>query len=341
MLYSQSKVSNSISIPSTTKEQKTDNNSNNQSSSNISNSLNLHPQIPVKKTETNLQPNNSERNSNLLTLPGKSDINDVDKNIPESKTQYEFRFALIIGNEDYSSFQNGLSSESNVAFATNDAKIFKLYAKKTLGIPEENIIYLENAKAMEMNRAIKKINLYAKNTFGKAEIFVYYAGHGYPDEITKEPYLIPVDVSGTDLEFAVKLNDLYNSITEHPIKQATIFIDACFSGGARNQGLLAARGVKVKPKSELLKGNIIVFSASSGDQSSLSYNDKKHGMFTYFLLKKLQESKGNLNYKELSDYLTEQVGLNSIRINNKEQNPQTNISPNISNTWENWSFMKD
>jgi len=281
---------------------------------------------PIVKTQTN---NRGTTNSVPI-------LSDVDSNIPLNNISNSYRFALIIGNEDYNSYQNGLSSEVNVPFALNDAKIFKEYATKTLGIPQENILFLLNAKAIEMNRAVKKINLFAKNSNGKAEIFIYYAGHGFPDEISKEPYLIPVDVSGSDLQFAVKLKDLYASLTEFPALKITVFIDACFSGGARDQGLIAARGVKVKAKEEVIKGKMVVFTASSADQSSLSFKDKQHGMFTYFLLKKLQESKGNTSYKSLSDYLSEQVGLNSIRINDKEQNPQTIISSEINSIWGQW-----
>ena len=227
----------------------------------------------------------------------------------------------------------GLKSESNVDFAVRDAEMFKEYSKYILGVPEENIIFLTNARAIQMHRALNKINMIANITKGKAEFFFYYAGHGFPDEQTQEPYLIPVDVSGGDLEFALKLSGVYTKLTEHPSLRVTVFLDACFSGGARNQGLVAARGVKVKPKENIFRGNMVVFSASSGDQSSLPYTDKQHGMFTYYLLKKLQDTKGNVTYKELSDYIKEQVGVKSILINNKEQIPETNISVDIKDTW--------
>lgn len=280
---------------------------------------------------------NTPKNSFVASY---SSVPETDRDIPVTQQKYPYRFALIIGNEDYSSFQQGLGGEVNVAFAANDAKIFMEYAMKTLGIPEENCLLLINAQAIEMKRAITKMSLYAKNTFGKSELFVYYAGHGFPDEKTKESYLMPVDVDGTDLSFAVKTSSLYAELTKYPSQKVTVFLDACFSGGARNQGLLAARGVKIKPKENQLNGNLIVFAASSDDQSSLAYTDKQHGMFTYFLLRKLQETKGLLSYQDLSQYLTEQVAINSIRVNNKEQNPQTNISPAIQSAWSNWSFLK-
>ncbi|OFX20860.1 MAG: hypothetical protein A2041_02980 [Bacteroidetes bacterium GWA2_31_9b] len=288
-----------------------------------------------------IRENKSDKNYAVKEEPKKETIqkyspSDVDINIPYTERKNESKYALIIGNEDYNSYQMGLNTESNVDYAVNDAQTFKMYAKSTLGIPDENIIYLENAKAVEMSRAIKTLTSVIKNTNGKGDILFYYAGHGFPDEIEKEPYLIPVDVSGSDLQFAVKLADLYKQLTEYPSQKVTVILDACFSGGARNQSLVAARGVKVKPKDNILKGNIVVFTASSGEQSSLSYKDKNHGLFTYYLLKKIKETNGNISYKELSDYLTEQVSIKSALINQKEQNPQTLISVTAKDYWQNW-----
>lgn len=250
------------------------------------------------------------------------------------------RYALIIGNEDYSSFQLGLQSESNVDFAVHDATIVKNYAQTILGIPEENILFMTNARAIEMHRAVNKLNMIANIAGGNAELFLYYAGHGLPCEKTKEPYIMPVDVSGADLEFALSLREVYEKLTEHPTKQVTVLLDACFSGGARNQGLIAARGVKIQPQKHILRGNIVVFSASSGNESSLPYHEKKHGIFTYYLLKKLKETKGQVTYRDMSDYLYQQVGVRSVLINSTKQTPATNISVDMEDKWENLKWVQ-
>ncbi len=226
----------------------------------------------------------------------------------------------------------------NVEFARNDESAFKYYAIKTLGIPEKNITFLLDATYGQISQSLSKMNLIAKSTNGKATIYFYYAGHGLPDQNTKEPYLMPVDVSGSNLSAAIKLKDVYSKLTEYPSERIIVFLDACFTGGGRDQGLLSARAVKVRPREDLLTGNITVIASSSEDQTSLPYKDKKHGLFTYYLLKKIQETKGDITLKELSEFLNEKVNLESILINNKEQTPKTNISLEVETTWQNWKL---
>lgn len=109
-------------------------------------------------------------------------------------------------------------------------------------------------------------------------------------------------------------------------KQTTVFLDACFSGASKDGKMMLAdsRGVAIKAKAAIPKGNMIVFSACSGDETAFPYKKKKHGMFTYFLLKKLQETKGNVSMEELGAYINKQVRQTSMIENRKIQTPTIN-----------------
>lgn len=262
---------------------------------------------------------------------------DVDRNIPQTNKSNPHRYAIIIGNQDYHSYQKGLNNEQDVPFATEDATMFKEYCEKTLGVDTRNISFLNNATSAKMNQEIDFITRLAARD-PQAEIIFYYAGHGLPNENTKEPYLIPVDVNASNLTSAIALYDLYQSLSSTNAKRITVFLDACFSGGGRDMGLVASRGIRVTPKKDELTGNIVVFSATSADQTALPYTDKKHGMFTYFLLKKLQDSKGECSYSELFDYLNKNIGESSLRVNRKDQTPEVNTSLQVQDSWEEWGF---
>ena len=70
---------------------------------------------------------------------------DVDKDIPTGLPMNVKKYALIIGNEDYSTYQPGLEREVNVDYAANDARVFAEYAERTLGVPKQNITLLIDA----------------------------------------------------------------------------------------------------------------------------------------------------------------------------------------------------
>lgn len=264
---------------------------------------------------------------------------DVDINIPENPVKNPNKYAIIIGNEDYASRQNNLQIESNVAFAAQDAKIFKEYLIKTLGFEEQKVFLLIDATASEIKKEISKIEQIFSRISNptESEIIFYYAGHGYPDDATKVPYLVPVDVSTSDIQNGIRLADVTERLGKLGAKKVTLFLDACFTGDGRSGGLVAARTARIKPKAVELHGNTLVFSASSSDQTALPYKEKMHGFFTYFILKKLKESKGNITYGELFDFVVKNVQLEStIRI--KPQDPQVNASYEIMQVWNNWNI---
>ena len=148
-------------------------------------------------------------------------------------------------------------------------------------------------------------------------------------------YLLPIDGIGSDPESAYSLKELYNKLGGADARSVTIFLDACFSGSKRDGGMLAsARGVAIKIKSSAPKGSIIAFTAAQGDETAYPYNDMKHGLFTYYLLKKLQETKGEVTLGDLSDYLIEEVGRESFVKNGKKQTPTVIVSDNLREVWK-------
>ena len=285
--------------------------------------VNLDPiNINLKENHSNQQ----VQNENKIVNVG---LSDIDVNIPINHQTSSNTFVIIIANENY-------QKEAKVQFAVNDGKVFKEYCEKTLGIPAKNIHFAPDATFGSMKSEIKWISDVASAYSGKARLIFYYAGHGMPNEADKSAYILPVDGFSTDFESAIKLSDLYNRLAFYPSQNITVFLDACFSGSVRDNGMLAnARGVKIKPISEVIKGNMIVFSAATGDETAYPYKEKQHGLFTYFLLKKLQETKGEINYQNLSGYIIENVKQQSIVVNQKSQTPQVNTSIELQSTWQN------
>lgn len=257
---------------------------------------------------------------------------DVDFDIPIADNVSNHTFAVIISNEKY-------QMEKFVQYAENDGKAFTEYCKKTLGLPEKNVHFVTNATLNNIKHEIKWLQDVITVYNGDAKIIFYYAGHGIPDEQNKSAYLLPIDGYGSDVTTGYALEDLYKALGKLPSKSVTVFLDACFSRAKRDGEMLAsARGVAIKVKQATPVGNIVVFSAAQGDETAYPYKEEEHGLFTYYLLKKLQETKGDVTLGELGDYIKTQVERQSIVINGKLQSPSIVSTATIANSWKKWTL---
>lgn len=294
--------------------------------------INLH--INQSITNNNIIIKEKEINTKNQDIKIASISSDIDKNIPEAINSNSNTFAIVIANETY-------NKEANVPYAVNDGNIFKEYCRNYLGIPEKNIHLITNATLNDIRHEVKWIQDVAEVYKGDAKIIFYYAGHGIPDEKSKNAYLLPTDGYGSDVATGYSLENLYKTFGSLPSKSITVFLDACFSGAKRDGNMLAsARGVAIKVKQTIPVGNMVVFTAAQGDETAYPYKEEEHGLFTYYLLKKLQETKGNATLGELSDYIKEQVERQSIVTNGKLQSPSIMATSSIGNEWKNWTLNK-
>lgn len=261
---------------------------------------------------------------------------EVDEDVPYNNIAMRYDlYALIIGNENY-------RFVPDVPYAIHDARVFREYCEKTLSIPAENIHICEDATKQ----------LILDDEFGWVEsiperedksLIVYYAGHGVPDvQDHNKAYLLPTDVRGTKPKNGILLDDFYGRLGEMGFRQTTVFLDACFSGITRdnesvNEGM---RGVEIEAEEgKLSTGNIVVFSAAQGNETAQSFNEQGHGLFTYYLLKNLQDTNATSSFGELSDYLKSNVRLRALQFKQrKPQTPVTTASSAFEHTWRELTF---
>lgn len=306
---------------------------------------NPSPKMPMVKsqTENTVRPKagapSIQNSSNSTTLPKNREVeerkvplSDVDVDIPLGGKVNENTFALIIANENY-------QDVASVPNAINDGEVFSQYCNKVLGLPQTNIHLIKDATLNNIKREVNLMQNIAEAYKGEASFIVYYAGHGIPDEKTQNAYILPIDGFTADLSTCYGLADLYDVIGKIPSKQVVMFIDACFSGSQRGNGMLAsARGIAIKSKKGTPSGSTIVISSAQGDETAYPFEEQHHGLFTYFLLKKLKESKGNVELGTLVDYVTDNVSKKSLIVNGKSQTPTANPSDKIINDWKNWKL---
>lgn len=244
-------------------------------------------------------------------------ISDVDINIPETGLKRPNTYVIIIANENYKN-----SEVQKVPFAHRDGQIFSEYCSKVLGVTKEHIKLTKDATSSEMRSIIRDLEHRTDMEPDKLNIIFYYAGHGNPDIPNNKSYLVPTDVRANNFQECYALDKLYAQFDGMKAKSVTVFLDACFSGATRSgQMMMSGRYVRKAQADVKPAGKTIVFSASSGEEAANSYNEQKHGYFTYFLLKALQETRGNITYAELKDRLERDVRICAFDVESKVQTP--------------------
>lgn len=282
---------------------------------------------------------NNKNEDVVVTVPKVEGItpgtSDIDYNIPTATTSRKNTFCVIIANETYKQ-----KDTPDVKYASQDGKTFNTYCLRTLGLPRENVRFVPNASYLQTKSILEWFRQIGE-VYGKDANFIfYYAGHGVPDE-KGNCKLIPADVSINDVNNGFSLKELYDFLGEITTRSVLVLIDACFSGNDRED--VAAvddlhRGIVREVKAEDVTGDVVVLTAASNTETALSYDEKAHGLFSYYLMKKLQETKGDVTYGELYDYIKKEVMRKSIVVKGKKQTPSVTCSNKIINNWKDIKF---
>lgn len=292
---------------------------------NISSSL-----IAVNNNSSSLENSNSQMIRRKIDASEKSN---VDTSIPKNKTiSNSTTFAVIIANENY-------HNVSPVPYAENDGKILSKYLTDAAGLPKDHVKVYNNATFGNFAAAMKHIDNLSKAFGDQLNLIFYYAGHGVPNERTKQCMLLPVDGDASIPETCYDVDKLYSNLGNLNANAVIVLMDACFSGSIRGDGMLiASRSVKIRSNNSEPKGRMVVFSASQGDETAFPYEKERHGMFTYFLLKSIQDSNGDITLGNLSDKVIEHVKKQSVVTNGKIQTPAVQYSPTIESDWRTWKL---
>jgi hypothetical protein len=239
---------------------------------------------------------------------------DIDE-LPPAGPAHPRTYAVVIGIERYR------GKLPNADFASGDARLAAEYFKRVLGVPEANVALLTDEYAGKGDFE-KYIERWLPNKVGSGDtVYVYYSGHGAPNPAKGDAYLVPYDGDPTYIEttgYSVKR--LFDQLSKLPAKQVYVAMDSCFSGaGGRSVIAQGARPLVTVAPAEV-PSNLTVISASAGDQISNSYQEKGHGLFTYFFLKGLRDKAGDLH--AAFEYAKPEVSRLAKSDDNSEQTPQ-------------------
>jgi Caspase domain len=235
----------------------------------------------------------------------------------------------------------------DLSFATKDAVAVAAYYRQ-LGVPDEQVIELLDEDATLANVKRRLGTELVKNATNPDDtVILYFAGHGEmeadrssADADGYSKYLLPHDADSSDLfGSALSMEELSRILQRLRAERVVLIIDSCFSGAAGGrtpyEPNAPSRGVITE---EFLlrmagagKGRVILTASGSREVAEES-REKRHGIFTYFLLEGLLgaadlDRDGRVDVDEIYRYVSQKVSAAT----RGRQNPMRK-SPNLTGT---------
>ena len=285
----------------------------------------------------------------------------VDFNIPHIEENINSKtYALIIADEEYT------APLPNCDFATNDGDVLHQYFVHTLGIPTRHVKVLHNAGRQEIyNEGIHWLKDIIKAQSGDVHIIIYYAGHGVSNQ-KWAPYLMPsgVDVSkirafrsktgtlpedivlkGGDAEKILSQCISFDTLTgwfnRVEALSYTFIIDASFDGIQRSgKPFFTIKKESKRYRKPRVRSDIVVFMAADGDKTAYSFIDQHHGFFTYYILKELKYTRGEITFQDLFNNVTKNQAYESS-LQGKLQEPSMIIGGKLGENWGTRTFINN
>jgi hypothetical protein len=238
----------------------------------------------------------------------------VDADIPVTAMKNPDGVAVVIGNRFYR--HNDIPC---VDYAHNDAETVRRYLIHTLGYKEGNI-FLEKDITKARFEALFGIHdnhrgiLHDYVKPARSDLFVYYSGHGSPDLIQRKGYFVPIDCDPAKIALNGYALDLfYTNLSKMDAREVTVVLDSCFSGGTNSGKYLLGSASPALIKidtAKLDKGDIAVLTSSDSHQISSWYDEKGHGLFTYFFLQAIagaadQNHNGQITFQEIHNFVSD------------------------------------
>lgn len=270
--------------------------------------------------------------TNLNVANGENSV-PIDKNIPQTNKSNDEWFAFIFANENYTNY-------SGSDYSINDGKVLKEYCLKTIGMPESNVKYYEDATFGNYVGALKKIKDIADAYDGDAKILVYFSGLGTTDPQTLNAYLLPSDASPSALSTTgYNLQTLITQLNALKTKTTLLILDVPFSGNDKaGKPLATSRGVRLSPKNTVPQGSLVICQAATQNENVKTDKKYCHGLLSYGLLQQLQQLKGSISVQQMLNEAISFTTKESLKAFDEKQTPKLQVSEQVKTNFSTLKF---
>ena len=218
-------------------------------------------------------------------------------------------YALIIGINEY-------ENHPNLKTAINDADAVAKLLEERYFFEKENIIILKDREATKDHIMREFRDLVATKVKKGDNVFIYYAGHGWFDDILESGYWVTAEATKSPATF-LENNTIYKFIAaldKKGVQHVLLVSDSCFSGSFTKDHRAIETDIDdryFREKYGKPSRNILT---SGGLEPVEDVGKGGHSIFAYYFLKALKDNPHPyLSAKQLGVQVEELVTRNSTQ----------------------------
>jgi len=219
--------------------------------------------------------------------------------------------ALIIGINYYKYHQN-------LKTAVKDAEAVAKLLKDKYFFDKKNIVLLKDEDATKESILEALRNLVAQNVKKGDNVFIYYAGHGWFDDILETGYWVTTEATKKSATF-LENNIIYKYITaldKKGVQHVLMVSDSCFAGSFVKEHRAIETEIDDRYFREKYKKPSRNILASGGVEPVADGGRDGHSIFAYYFIKTLRDNaRPYLSAKQLG------VAVEQLVCRNSDQTP--------------------
>lgn len=256
-----------------------------------------HP--PPKQFTLRIKPNIAEHD---LVPP---DVDHVPKALVTAKQAKSIVIAIGVGK-----FRD--ARVPAVKYAERDAEVMVGYLRAIGGIPSERTRLLLNQNALREDLAETFEEWLPKRVDADTVVYVYFAGRALVDGKSGAVSLVPFDGTTASIKRLYSVRRMQEVLSKHPIQRAIMIFEVSLDPTPGSNPASTPQADWEDGRDEE-KNEVMWMVSNRALQEAHAYEQGKHGLFTYHLLRGLQgaadiDRDGTVVAGELCTYASGEVG---------------------------------
>ena len=256
------------------------------------------------------------------SLTGVSSVDDVDRisdTAPPHERKKTVGVAIGIG-----AFRH--PTLSPVPFAAHDAEVMAQYFNKLSGIPSKQIQLLTDDHALKDDVIEVFEEWLPKHVESGSEVMIFIAGRALVNPSTGAVSLIPHEADPSSPLRLVSLRRVHEALSRLPIHRAVLMMDLTWTSSGAEPSANGKAPTWTAVPGALRGEKLMHIIGTSGHEQAHQYEEGRHGLFTYFLLKGLggaadRDENGVVAIDELCGYVQERVTVAATETYRQVQRP--------------------